>query len=615
MRCPICEKEQVQGSVCDTCGFDSSRDYEGRRTLCSVLPAGAEPVSVRAERWKQQQKQTITEPQRALVCPRCGGKQFSFLIDELQFLCADCGGKMPAVLPVAGPSGLDQPGQGERTPAPEPELQPEPELKPEPGPQSEPKPKSEPKPEPKSRPKGKLIAAAAAAMLVLVLLVVGIGQLTKEDAQEKAPPLNLERTIGPTVAAGRNHTVGLKSDGTVVAAGSNVYGQCNVDDWTDIVAVAAGSEHTVGLKSDGTVVAVGSNTFGQCNVYDWTDIVAVAADGSHTVGLRSDGTVMAGGLNPDGRCNVSGWKGIVAVTAGQFDTVGLKSDGTVVAVGYNGHGQCNVSGWKGIVAVAAGWHHTVGLESDGTVMAAGHNNDGQCDVSGWTDIVAVAAGGDHAVGLKADGTMVAVGRNDRGQCDVSGWTDIVAVAAGWKHTVGLRADGTVAAVGNNYSGQCGVDDWTDILIPDGSNRGGVMPPPKETVDLAAFAQTIQENHEFPMMEREDPADEWGALLLEDAYPGLRDMDLEQIEVYLAVLSFNGGELALVQAKNANDAAKVREIFDARVAAKTADDSIIYPDELALWQRNTAVVSNGSYVMLVNHEDCDAIVDEFNALFS
>ena len=40
----------------------------------------------------------------------------------------------------------------------------------------------------------------------------------------------------------------------------------------DIVEIAAGSHHTVGLKSDGTVVAVGLNNYGQCDVTDWTDI-------------------------------------------------------------------------------------------------------------------------------------------------------------------------------------------------------------------------------------------------------------------------------------------------------------------------------------------------------
>ena len=37
--------------------------------------------------------------------------------------------------------------------------------------------------------------------------------------------------VTPVVAAGGSHIVGLKSDGTVVATGSNTYGQCNVSDW------------------------------------------------------------------------------------------------------------------------------------------------------------------------------------------------------------------------------------------------------------------------------------------------------------------------------------------------------------------------------------------------
>lgn len=75
-----------------------------------------------------------------------------------------------------------------------------------------------------------------------------------------------------TLSAGNNHTVGLKSDGTVVAVGDNNNGQCNVDTWTDIVAVFSGDDHTVGLKSDGTVVAVGYDYYGQCDVDSWTNI-------------------------------------------------------------------------------------------------------------------------------------------------------------------------------------------------------------------------------------------------------------------------------------------------------------------------------------------------------
>jgi alpha-tubulin suppressor-like RCC1 family protein len=46
----------------------------------------------------------------------------------------------------------------------------------------------------------------------------------------------------------------------------------DVSSWTDIVQVAAGEAHTVGVKSDGTVVVAGYNRWGQLNVGSWTDI-------------------------------------------------------------------------------------------------------------------------------------------------------------------------------------------------------------------------------------------------------------------------------------------------------------------------------------------------------
>ena len=41
---------------------------------------------------------------------------------------------------------------------------------------------------------------------------------------------------------------------------------------TDIVAISAVWGHTVGLKSDGTVVVIGANYRGECEVSGWTNI-------------------------------------------------------------------------------------------------------------------------------------------------------------------------------------------------------------------------------------------------------------------------------------------------------------------------------------------------------
>ena len=112
----------------------------------------------------------------------------------------------------------------------------------------------------------------------------------------------------PMVVAGKYDTIGLKSDGTVVATGYNYYGECNVTSWTGITQIAAAWEVTIGLKSDGTVVATGGNSGGQCNVSSLTGIIQVAAGASDTIGLKSDGTVVATGDNAYSECDVGGWR-------------------------------------------------------------------------------------------------------------------------------------------------------------------------------------------------------------------------------------------------------------------------------------------------------------------
>ena len=98
----------------------------------------------------------------------------------------------------------------------------------------------------------------------------------------------------------------ITEDGTVCATGHPEFWSGS-ERWTEITAVAAGSYHCVGLTANGSVVAAGSSEFGQCNVYDWKDIVAVAAGGAFTVGLRADGSVVAVGDNSNGQLNTAGW--------------------------------------------------------------------------------------------------------------------------------------------------------------------------------------------------------------------------------------------------------------------------------------------------------------------
>lgn len=135
------------------------------------------------------------------------------------------------------------------------------------------------------------------------------------------------------VAAGGYGTIGVDHHGNVFVSGfegSNnqsvytvFYNSLKTEDWNDLIGVAAGQEHIVGLKPDGTLSAlhygqmayeVGgfpNNTYkGEADVFGWTDIVAVAAADRQTIALKSDGTVLAAGDNSKGECDVSGWSNI-----------------------------------------------------------------------------------------------------------------------------------------------------------------------------------------------------------------------------------------------------------------------------------------------------------------
>ncbi|MCL2719341.1 MAG: hypothetical protein FWE14_11245 [Lachnospiraceae bacterium] len=264
------------------------------------------------------------------------------------------------------------------------------------------------------------------------------------------------------IAVGNCHAIGLKSDGAVVTVGDNMYGQCDVGGWHDIIAVSAGAGHTVGLRIDGTVVAVGDNEHGQCDVDDWCDIIAVSTNWDFTVGLTSDGTVVAVGDNEYGQCDVDDWYDIISISTGMFHTVGLKRDGTVVAVGFNKYGECDVGGWSNIVAICAN-HGTYGLKLDGTVVAIGYNIY-YSTVSDWCNIVAFSTGAGAIYGIKSDGTLVA-GHITTVQSNVSVWRDIIAISTNSEYELGLKSDGTVVAVGELACFEkiegC-IENWSDI---------------------------------------------------------------------------------------------------------------------------------------------------------
>ena len=91
--------------------------------------------------------------------------------------------------------------------------------------------------------------------------------------------------------------LGLNKEGEVeiLEKESEETGMLQIESWKDITQLAMGECHTIGLRADGTVVAAGQNYAGQCDVEDWKDIVYIAAGRTCTLGITADGDLKIAG--------------------------------------------------------------------------------------------------------------------------------------------------------------------------------------------------------------------------------------------------------------------------------------------------------------------------------
>lgn len=249
------------------------------------------------------------------------------------------------------------------------------------------------------------------------------------------------------LAAGGYHTVGLKSDGTAVAAGRNDFGQCDVGGWSDITQVSAGMFHTVALRKDGTVVTAGSNDQGQRNVGNWTDIVQIACGDYATFGLRADGTVLHCGYLSYG--DLDAWRGVTKISAGSYMAAGLYGSGSA----YLSHPAGESDRFSGLADIALTTGGAVGLTKSGSAVATFDS------FPGWEGVCAVSAGSQCVLGIRLDGSLEAHFFRACDAFDPGAVQNAVCVAAGYGHSAVLDAQGRVYAFGDNEYGQLDVTDW------------------------------------------------------------------------------------------------------------------------------------------------------------
>jgi alpha-tubulin suppressor-like RCC1 family protein/endonuclease I len=353
-----------------------------------------------------------------------------------------------------------------------------------------------------------------------------VGQLGEQGTFDSGAPTQVTLPAGTSIraiSAGQWHGLALESNGEVWSWGDNADGQlgtgstpatnylpAKIADFTGVIAIAAGYEHSVAVKSDGTVWTWGSDTFGgvqgepewshsvtPIEVAGVNDVVAVACGWFHTLALKGDGTVWSwGSAATPGQ--VSGLSGVISIACAKNHFLALKSDGTVWSWGENSDGQVGdgttidrnspvqLSGLDHIVAIKAGDIHSIALKSDGTVWVWGRNetNDKAFDsvtpvqMNGVNGVASIATGDFFSIALKNDGTLWTWGNGSNGalgdgeQSDVSNLVevpllnDIKAISAGHYQSLAVaKSDGSVWAWGGNDRGELGNGTINNSAVP------------------------------------------------------------------------------------------------------------------------------------------------------
>lgn len=98
------------------------------------------------------------------------------------------------------------------------------------------------------------------------------------------------------ISAGGDCSAALDSTGHVHITGdSGDYGIRECTGWTNVKKISMGGQHILGLLENDTVMAAGANMDGQCEVSGWFDVTDIEAGTYDSKGIRRDQVVLTAG--------------------------------------------------------------------------------------------------------------------------------------------------------------------------------------------------------------------------------------------------------------------------------------------------------------------------------
>ena len=170
--------------------------------------------------------------------------------------------------------------------------------------------------------------------------------------------------------------------------------RANAKDAAGLISCSGG--HLAAVREDGTVVCAGENRHGRCEVSGWRDVIAVDCDRNNTVGLTRDGRVLIAGWDNRQQSACTAWTGIQQVCVGESCVYGLRADGTVAVAPPGAESAQDVTGWRNISRIGRGADTCFGLDQNGTLRSVRRTADGYVGPGvgdGRTEVLDAAVGG------------------------------------------------------------------------------------------------------------------------------------------------------------------------------------------------------------------------------